>query len=522
MDDEANSWIRRTNFSHTVCHRLDSARLASYLADVEPIRFAGVKTRPPKALEDPKPVQIQTNPVSNKYRTVTPPPKTTVPDTFKEARSETKRFSTPHPQRVESEKGYKGKKTFHRNMTAVDLRSTANGTTSSLMFHRNMTAVDLRSTANGTTSPLKHFNSMKISSKRKIKRDYSWSKLFDHGGGKVNSVEMVDDHMVDLSKLFLGHRFAHGANSQLYHGIYKDEPVAVKIIRVPDDDENDDLVIRLENQFAREVNLLSRLHHPHVIKFVAACRQPRVFCIITEYLSEGSLRAYLHKLEDNTGKEKEYLPLQKLIEMALDIARGMEYIHSQGVIHRDLKPENILISEDFKLKIADFGIGCEEAYCDFLADDPGTYRWMAPEMIKRKSYGRKVDVYGFGLILWEMVAGTIPYKDMTPIQAAFAVVHKNLRPSIPANCPQAMRALIEQCWSSHPEKRPEFWQVVKVLEEFETLVVRNGNLNLLQHPTCLDHKKGLRHWIQKLGPHHNHHHNHHQQSNLPIPKPRFS
>ncbi|KAJ0682227.1 putative protein kinase TKL-Pl-4 family [Helianthus annuus] len=248
-----------------------------------------------------------------------------------------------------------------------------------------------------------------------------------------------------------------------------------------------------------------------MLQFEAACRQPQVFCIITEYLSEGSLRAYLNKLEDDTRKEKEYLPLNKLIKMALDVARGMEYIHSQGVVHRDLKPENILIDEDFQLKIADFGISCEEAYCDLLVDGLGTYRWMAPEVIKRKSYGRKVDVYAFGLILWEMVAGTIPYKDMTPVQAAFAVAHKNLRPSIPANCPPAMRALIEQCWSSHPEKRPEFWQVVKVLEEFEAFVAREGNLNLLQHPTCLDHKKGLRHWIQKLGCHHPH-----QRSNSPI------
>ncbi|KAI7744544.1 hypothetical protein M8C21_022015 [Ambrosia artemisiifolia] len=328
---------------------------------------------------------------------------------------------------------------------------------------------------------------------------------------------MVDDFMIDLSKLLLGRRFAHGANSQLYHGIYKDDPVAVKIIRVPDDGVSEKQVIRLENQFATEVNLLSRLHHQNVIKFVAACRQPRVFCIITEYLSEGSLRAYLNKIEDDTGKQKENLSLQKLIKMALDIARGMEFVHSQGVIHRDLKPENVLINEDFKLKIADFGISCQEAYCDVLADATGTYRWMAPEMIKRKSYGRKVDVYAFGLILWEMVAGTIPYKDMTPVQAAFAVAHKNLRPSIPANCPPAMRELIEQCWSSQPEKRPEFWQVVKVLEEFETLVSREGNLNLLQHSTCLDHKKGLRQWIQKLGCHY-----HHRQSNSFMPKPKFS
>lgn len=153
-------------------------------------------------------------------------------------------------------------------------------------------------------------------------------------------------------------------------------------------------------------------------QFVAACKKPPVYCVITEYLSEGSLRAYLHKLEHKT------LPLPKLIAIALDIARGMEYIHSQGVIHRDLKPENVLIDQEFHLKIADFGIACEEVYCDALSDDPGTYRWMAPEMIKHKSYGRKVDVYSFGLILWEMVAGTIPYEEMNPIQAAFAVVNK--------------------------------------------------------------------------------------------------
>ncbi|XP_047254657.1 serine/threonine/tyrosine-protein kinase HT1 isoform X3 [Capsicum annuum] len=159
-------------------------------------------------------------------------------------------------------------------------------------------------------------------------------------------------------------------------------------------------------------------HFGRQLQFIRACKQPPVFCVVTEYLSEGCLRAYLHKLEHKS------LALEKLMALAMDIARGVEYIHSQGIIHRDLKPENILINEDFHLKIADFGIACEEAFCDLLADDPSTYRWMVPETIKRKSYGRKVDVYGFGLILWEMVAGTIPYEDMTSVQAAFAVVNK--------------------------------------------------------------------------------------------------
>ncbi|WOG89843.1 hypothetical protein DCAR_0209082 [Daucus carota subsp. sativus] len=348
---------------------------------------------------------------------------------------------------------------------------------------------------------------MKIYDKLKSKKESAWTKFFDHGGGKVTSVESADEWMVDLSKLFIGLRFAHGAHSQLYHGCYKDESVAVKMIRVPDDIDDGSLGARLEKQFTREVTLLSRLHHQNVIKFKGACRKPPVFCIITEYLSEGSLRAYLHKLE-------EILPLRKVVSMALDIARGMAFIHSQGVIHRDLKPENILINQDFQLKIADFGIACRDTSCDPLADDSGTYRWMAPEMIKRKSYSRKVDVYSFGLILWEMVAGNIPYEDMTPIQAAFAVVNKNFRPAIPGDCPAAMKALIEQCWSLQPDRRPDFCQVVKVLEQFEASLASDGNLNKLQNLPCQDHKKGILHLIQKIGP------VHHNPS--PKPKPKFA
>uniref|UniRef100_A0A803QH33 Protein kinase domain-containing protein n=1 Tax=Cannabis sativa TaxID=3483 RepID=A0A803QH33_CANSA len=309
--------------------------------------------------------------------------------------------------------------------------------------------------------------------------------------------------------------------------MYNGDSVAVKIIRVPDEDEGGALATRLEKQFVSEVTLLSRLQHRNVIKFLAACRKPPVYCVITEYLSEGSLRAYLHKLECKS------LPMGRLIQIALDIARGLEYIHSQGIIHRDLKPENILIDEESHMKIADFGIACEEAYCDALIDDPGTYRWMAPEMIKHKSYGRKVDVYSFGLILWELVAGTIPYEEMNPIQAAFAVVNKNLRPVIPGNCPPAMKALIEQCWCLQSEKRPEFWQIVKVLEQFEASFARDGTLKLVPNQNFHDHKKGLIHWIQKLGPAQSPNSTSTASSSssyttatttttLPVPKPKFS
>ncbi|XWS15747.1 hypothetical protein CRYUN_Cryun34aG0028600 [Craigia yunnanensis] len=484
MAEEAISWIRRTNYSHTVCHRLDSSALVSFpfhlQSDRNPERSLEWKSRSTVASSNQKSVQndpqIQRNPITNKQRSVSPLPQTVLSDTFKEARSQRRRFSTPRPQRKESDKRILGKffpKESHDKKVS-------------------------NSPAPENSSPLRHLGSMKVSDKSKSRKESAWTKYFDHAGGRVNTVEAADEHTVELSQLFLGLRFAHGAHSRLYHGIYKEEAVAVKIIRVPDDDKNENLAARLEKQFNREVTLLSRLHHPNIIKFAAACRKPPVYCVITEYLSEGSLRAYLLKLNHKS------LPLQKLIAIALEVARGMQYIHSQGVIHRDLKPENVLIDQEFHMKIADFGIACEEAYCDLLADDPGTYRWMAPEMIKKKSYGRKVDAYSFGLILWEMVAGAIPYEDMNPIQAAFAVVNKNLRPVIPGDCPSAIRALIEQCWSLHPDKRPEFWQIVKVLEQFESSFNHDGTLNLVQNPTCQDHKKGLLRWIQKLAPVHPH------------------
>uniref|UniRef100_A0A1J3D6U0 Serine/threonine-protein kinase HT1 n=1 Tax=Noccaea caerulescens TaxID=107243 RepID=A0A1J3D6U0_NOCCA len=503
MDEEATSWIRRAKFSQTVSYRLNPSKLASLPFKVNQEKTAGLKTRPQsqtslsssssssssnpklvssnsqKAKEDPASLkgdvyvvdsEIQRNPVTNKQRSVSPSPQMALPDVFKEARSERKRFSTPHPRRMESEKGMKAKLS-HKN--SFEKRS-----------------FNIRS----PSVPIRDLGTLRIQERVKSKKDTGWSKLFDNGGRRVSAAEASEEYRVDMSKLFFGLRFAHGLYSRLYHGKYEDKAVAVKLITVPDDDDNGCLGARLEKQFTKEVTLLSRLCHPNVIKFVGAYKDPPVYCVLTEYLPEGSLRSFLHKPENRS------LPLKKLIKFALDIARGMEYIHSRHIIHRDLKPENVLLDEDFQLKIADFGIACEEEYCDMLADDPGTYRWMAPEMIKRKPHGRKADVYSFGLVLWEMVAGAIPYEDMNPIQAAFAVVHKNIRPAIPGDCPAAMKALIEQCWSVGPDKRPEFWQIVKVLEQFQTSLAREGSLNLSSNKICKDPRKGLKHWIKKLGP----------------------
>ncbi|KAK7244117.1 hypothetical protein RIF29_38935 [Crotalaria pallida] len=345
---------------------------------------------------------------------------------------------------------------------------------------------------------------MDSKSKNRKESPWPWTKCFHHGRGKVTALTIAQEWSLDLSNLFIGQKFYHGAHSHLYKGLYKEEYVAVKILSIPyDDEEKGSLASLLEAQFIREVTFLPRLHHQNVVKFIAACKgkdkDNNVSIILTEFLKGGSLRAYLNKLNSKP------MPLKKVISFALDIARGMEYIHSQGIIHRDLKPENVLVGDDdSRLKIADFGIACEAAKnCDSWS---GTYRWMAPEMIKKKRYGRKVDVYSFGLMLWEMVTGTVPYKGMTPVQVAFAVSDKNLRPVIPSGCPSVIGDLIQKCWAMKPEKRPEFLQVVQVLEKFDLslLAFDDGRaVNLVQNHCGRDHnhhkKPEFLHWIQKIG-----------------------
>ncbi|CAL5409402.1 unnamed protein product [Camellia sinensis] len=320
-----------------------------------------------------------------------------------------------------------------------------------------------------------HLNSeMENMERKRFDSLESWSMILESDNVEAweassSSKENREEWTADLSQLFIGNKFASGAHSRIYRGIYKQRAVAVKMVRIPTHKE--ETRVLLEEQFKSEVALLSRLYHHNIVQFIAACQKPPVYCIITEYMSQGTLRMYLNK------KAPYSLSTETILRLALDISRGMEYLHSQGVIHRDLKSNNLLLNDEMRVKVADFGTSCLETQCLESKGNKGTYRWMAPEMIKEKPYTRKVDVYSFGIVLWELTTALLPFQGMTPVQAAFAVAEKynpwkkcNERPPLPASCQPALAHLIKRCWAANPSKRPDFSYIVSTLEKYDECV----------------------------------------------------
>jgi serine/threonine protein kinase len=116
--------------------------------------------------------------------------------------------------------------------------------------------------------------------------------------------------------------------------------------------------------------------------------------------------------------------LPDVIRIASDVSKGMNYLHQINIVHRDLKTANLLM-DDQVVKVADFGVARVKDQSGVMTAETGTYRWMAPEVIEHLPYDHRADVFSFGIVLWELLTGKLPYEDMTPLQAAVAVVQKN-------------------------------------------------------------------------------------------------
>uniref|UniRef100_A0A674PGG6 Mitogen-activated protein kinase kinase kinase n=1 Tax=Takifugu rubripes TaxID=31033 RepID=A0A674PGG6_TAKRU len=232
-----------------------------------------------------------------------------------------------------------------------------------------------------------------------------------------------------------------GAQGAVFLGKFHGEEVAVKKVR--DIKET-------------EIKHLRKLKHPNIITFKGVCTQAPCYCILMEYCAQGQLYEVLR-----AGRK---ITPSLLVDWSMGIAGGMNYLHLHKIIHRDLKSPNMLITHDDLVKISDFGTSKELSDKSTKMSFAGTVAWMAPEVIRNEPVSEKVDIWSFGVVLWEMLTGEIPYKDVDSSAIIWGVGNNSLQLPIPESCPDGFKILLRQCWNCKPRNRPSFRQILLHLD----------------------------------------------------------
>ncbi|XP_027357557.1 probable serine/threonine-protein kinase SIS8 isoform X2 [Abrus precatorius] len=248
-----------------------------------------------------------------------------------------------------------------------------------------------------------------------------------------------------------------GSYGEVYRGEWHGTEVAVK--RFLDQDISGESL----EEFKTEVKIMKRLRHPNVVLFMGAITRPPNLSIVTEFLPRGSLYRLLHRPNSQLDERRR-------LKMALDTARGMNYLHNctPVIVHRDLKSPNLLVDKNWVVKVCDFGLS-RMKHSTFLSSrsTAGTAEWMAPEVLRNEPSNEKCDVYSFGVILWELSTLQQPWGGMNPMQVVGAVGFQQRRLDIPDDMDPTIADIIRKCWQTDPKLRPSFAEILAALKPLQ-------------------------------------------------------
>ncbi|KAI8005715.1 putative serine/threonine-protein kinase SIS8 [Camellia lanceoleosa] len=246
------------------------------------------------------------------------------------------------------------------------------------------------------------------------------------GDFDISSLQII--HNEDLEEL---RELGSGTFGTVYHGKWRGTDVAIKRIKKSCFTGRLSEQERLTIEFWTEVEILSKLHHPNAVAFYAT---------VTEHMVDGSLRHVL--------------------------LQG-EYLHSKNIVHFDLKCYNLLVNlKDPSPPICKVILACQNCLNTLVSGGVrGTLPWMAPELLNGSSnkVSEKVDVFSFGIVLWEILTGEEPYANMHYGAIIGGIVNNTLRPSIPSFCDPEWKRLMEECWAPNPVVRPPFTEIASRL-----------------------------------------------------------
>ncbi|XP_061098605.1 mitogen-activated protein kinase kinase kinase 9 [Conger conger] len=283
----------------------------------------------------------------------------------------------------------------------------------------------------------------------------------DYADYSVPSLHLLE---IDFSELTLEEIIGVGGFGKVYRALWRGTEVAVKAARRdPDEEEGQTL-----DSVRQEAKLFAMLQHPNIMALLGVCLHEPHLCLVMEFARGGSLNRAL------SGKR---IPPHTLVDWAVQIARAMLYLHCQAIvpiIHRDLKSSNILILEKVEkedlssktLKITDFGLA-REWHRTTKMSAAGTYAWMAPEVIRSSTFSKGSDVWSYGVLLWELLTGEVPFRGIDGLAVAYGVAMNKLALPIPSTCPEPFARLMEDCWNPNPHGRPTFVCILDQLTAIE-------------------------------------------------------
>ncbi|KAK2951080.1 putative serine/threonine protein kinase [Blattamonas nauphoetae] len=277
---------------------------------------------------------------------------------------------------------------------------------------------------------------------------------------------------IDGRLLRHGKKIGHGGFGDVYLGFFGQRQVAWKQLQSDVEEEG------LE-EFRREAAIMSHFHHRNVVFFYGYTSPPDIR-IVMEYANHGSLHHFIHDLHNK-------IPLTLLFDIADQAARGLLYLHQQHAIHKDLKPLNMLLTLDpptnsnpsptLRVMISDFGLSKLKTHTKTFLPRKGTLAYTAPECFNNDPCNEKVDVFSFGIVMWEILVRDIPFKQLHA-QRVISEICEGRRPRLPtipahlAPLLQPYQELMVRCWDENPDLRPNMSEVCSILGQLKEMAIQ--------------------------------------------------
>jgi serine/threonine-protein kinase len=271
-------------------------------------------------------------------------------------------------------------------------------------------------------------------------------------------LKQINDKQKRIGNYIVIKFLGEGATSKVFL-VKKDNSLfALKQLNIIDDE--------LKKRFDREIAILKELKHKNIVSIIDSGIYEEKPFIVIDYVDGDSLDRIAPKLNI----------IQKL-DILISAANGIAYLHSKGIIHRDIKPENILVSKDLStVKIADLGIS-KVVYWKPITQEGqilGTPAYMAPELLEGKSDDPRIDIYAFGITMYEVLTHNVPF-DGKPSE--IILKHIKEEPKLPSllnpEIPQALDKIIMKCLEKKPERRYK-----SMLTLVEDLIMVRKNLKI--------------------------------------------